>query len=228
MSAPSFPPAEPVGSPDLAFSVRGADVLEYAASPTLRFDLAIDARGASVRSLSLDVIVRIDAARRAYEPDEQDRMFELFGAPRDWGRSVRALKWARASLVVPPFDGSTHAELCVPCSYDFDVAAHKYLHAVGEGVIPLEFLFRGAVFYREPGGGLQVVRLSWNGECRYEMPASAWREVMDRYFPGTAWLRLRHDVFERLVDYRRSRGLPTWEATLDALLADPADGEGLR
>ena len=25
-----------------------------------------------------------------------------------------------------------------------------------------------------------------------------WREAMDRHFPGTAWLRLRRDTFDRL------------------------------
>lgn len=218
----AVPSLEPEKLPELSLSVEDADVLKHAAVPTLRFDLRIDAGGASIRSLSLNAVVRIVATQRGYAADEQDRLFELFGAPRDWGRSLGTLRWTQASLVVPPFEGVERAELCVPCSYDFDVAANKYLHALRDGVVPLEFLFSGSVFYRGPGGALRTVRLSWDAECRYDMPTQLWHDVMDRYFPNSAWLRVRQDVFDRLWAYRSSQGLPTWEATLEALL--PGDG----
>ncbi len=218
-------PAPPVSagverSPELEFSVHGAGVERYAAVPTLRFDLRIDAGDANIQSLSLNVLVRIVATQREYDAAEQERLFELFGAPRDWGRSLRTLMWSRTSFVVPTFEGVEHTDLCVPCSYDFDVAATKYLHALKEGAIPLEFLFSGSVFYRGPGGALRTVRLSWEKECRYDLPVRAWRETMDTYFPNSAWLRVRSDVFDRLHAFRSEQGLPTWEATLEALLPE--------
>lgn len=206
--------------PDLEFSVVGAGVERHAAVPTLRFDLRIDAGASIIRSLSLNVLVRIVATQRAYDSGEQERLFELFGAPRDWGRSLRTLMWTQTSFTVPAFEGVEHTALCVPCSYDFDVAAAKYLHALGDGSIPLEFLFSGSVFYRGPGGALRTVRLSWEKECRYDMPVRAWRETMDTYFPNSAWLRVRRDVFDRLQAFRSAQGLPTWEATLEALLPE--------
>ncbi|MFW6084678.1 MAG: DUF6084 family protein, partial [Gemmatimonadota bacterium] len=131
---------------------------------------------------------------------------------------------SQTTLVMPPFEGVGHAALSIPCSYDFDVAAHKYLHALREGEIPLEFLFSGSVYYRGPGGALRTIRLSWDKECRFDMPGGMWHEVMDAYFPNSAWLRVRRDLFDRLLDYRSSRGHPTWEATLDDLLPSEPGG----
>ena len=212
-------------TPSLAFTAVGAGVVEHASVPMLRLDLRVDAGEARVRSLSLNAQVRIAAPARPYDPAERARLFELFGAERDWGRSLRSLLWAQTSLVVPAFEGSTAFELRVPCSYDFDVAAHKYLHAVREGVIPLELLFSGSVFYAGPSGALRTVRLPWDRECRFDMPAALWHELMDRYFPHSAWLRVRRDVFDRLHAYRSMQGLMSWEATLEALLPEsvPSD-----
>ena len=36
--------------------------------------------------------------------------------------------------------------------------------------------------------------------------------MMEHYYPNTAWLCLRKDVFDRLYRYKSRRGLPTWEA----------------
>jgi hypothetical protein len=45
-----------------------------------------------------------------------------------------------------------------------------------------------------------------------------WKQAIENHFPGSAWLRLRDDVFDRLVAYKARHALPTWEATLDELL----------
>jgi Family of unknown function (DUF6084) len=42
--------------------------------------------------------------------------------------------------------------------------------------------------------------------------------MMEHYFPNSAWIRLRKDAFDRLYDYKARRGLPTWEAAVEALL----------
>jgi hypothetical protein len=43
---------------------------------------------------------------------------------------------------------------------------------------------------------------------------------MDLYYPNSAWLCLRKDVFDRLSEYKSRHGLPTWEQTLEALLSE--------
>jgi hypothetical protein len=207
-------------TPQLDFRVEEVGAADYAVVPTLCFRIAIDAGGRDVRSLALNVQLRIDAGRRAYDDAERERLFELFGAPADWGRTMRSLRWTVTSLTVPAFSGETVAELHVPCTYDFDVVATKYLHALGEGDVPLELLFSGTVFFAGAGGALQVVYLPWDREAKCALSVVVWREALERAFPGAAWLRLRHDVFDRLQAYKSKRALLTWEAALEELLPD--------
>jgi uncharacterized protein DUF6084 len=207
-------------APQLAFDVDSVEAAEHAAVPTLCFGLRIDAGDSEIRSVALNVQLRIDAARRAYDDAERVGLFELFGASRDWGRSLRGLRWTTASLNVPGFAGATTVELAVPCTYDFDVVATKYLHALADGDVPLELLFSGTVFYAGPDGRLQAAQLPWDREARCELPVRVWREAVDRAFPGTAWLRVRRDVFDRLQAYKSERALLTWDAALEELLPD--------
>jgi len=209
-----------VEAPQLDFQVEQVDAVEHAVVPTLAFAIRIDAGGYEIRSLALDVQVRIAATRRRYDDAERQRLFELFGAPGGWDRSLRNLRWTTAPLNVSQFTGSTTAELPVPCTYDFDVVATKYLEALADGDVPLELLFSGSVFFAGSGGRLQVVRLPWDREARCEMPVRVWREALDRAFPGTAWIRVRRDVFERLQAYKSTRALLTWDAALEELLGD--------
>jgi hypothetical protein len=209
----------PVGAvPELAFTVLACEPLPHAAAPSLRFSLAVDAHGAAVRSVMLDVQVRIAATQRGYDEAEQAQLGDLFGEPRQWADTLRSLLWTRASLVVPPFEGATVVDLIVPCTYDFDVAAAKYLAGLREGDIPLELLFSGTVFYAGASGAIQINRISWNAEAAHRLPVRVWRATMDHYFPDGTWLRLHRDAFERLVAYRARNALPSWEAVVDALL----------
>lgn len=203
---------------DLAFTVLGAARLEYAAVPTLRLTVRVDA-DAPVRSILLDTQVQIAARRRRYDEAAHARLFELFGPPADWGTTLRTLLWHRVTVVVPAFTGSAEFAVDVPCTYDLEVAGARYLAALEDGVVPLELLFSGSVFSATgPGGALQVTRLSWELEAGYALPVAVWREVMDAYFRGTAWVRLRRDAFDRLAAYKSRHALATWEDALDALL----------
>jgi hypothetical protein len=204
--------------PQLALTVTDAARLEHAAAPTLRFALRIASAGAAVRSVLLDVQIRIAATRRAYGHESDDRLFELFGARADWGTTLRSLLWTRTTLVVPPFTDATEVDLLVPCTYDLDVAAAKYLGALRDGDVPLEFLFSGSVFYAGPDGRLQTARLSWELEAEYRLPVAVWRATMDAHFRDSAWVRLDRASHDRLVGYKSRRALPTWSAVLDELL----------
>jgi hypothetical protein len=200
---------------ELAFSVLGAARVEHAAVPTLRFALRVSSE-TPVRSVLLDVQIQIAARRRGYDEAAHDRLFELFGPVADWGTTLRTLLWTRTTLVVPAFAESTVVDLDVPCSYDLEVAASRYLDALTDGSVPLEFLFSGSVFYTS-GGALQTTRLSLESETSYALPVSVWKETMERYFRGTAWVRLRKESFDRLSAYKSRNALATWDDALEAL-----------
>jgi len=205
--------------PNLDFGVEGADVLEFAAVPSLLFKLRIEnLEEDSIRSVTLNSQIRIVATQRRYDAAEQERLLEVFGETHRWGNTLRSLLWTHTTLQVPPFSRSTVVDMPVACTYDFEVVAAKYFHALQDGEVPLEFLFSGTVFYAGEGGWLQVARISWEKEARFRLPVRLWKEMMEHYFPNSAWVRLRRDAFDRLYDYKVRRGLPTWEAAVEALL----------
>ncbi|GAC1318649.1 MAG: DUF6084 family protein [Thermoleophilaceae bacterium] len=209
-------------APELSFSVREGGVLEHAAVPTLRFAVAIDTVGAAaqVRSVALNVELRIAATRRRYEDGERDRLIELFGPPGEWGRNLRTLHWTALTAQVPPFTASTEIELPVTCTYDLEVSATRYFSALDDGEVPLEFLFSGTVFYAGADGRLQVGRIGWDKDAEYRLPVSAWRAMIDRYFPDSAWVRLRRDRFDRLAAYKAKNTLLTWDQAIDRLFEE--------
>lgn len=199
----------------LGFSVVDAAPVERAAAPTLRFALRV-ASEVPVRSVLLAVQVQIAARRRGYDAVAHERLFELFGPVADWGTTLRTLLWTRSTLVVPAFEASVVVGLDVPCSYDFDVAASRYLDALSDGVVPLEFLFSGSVFYVEDGR-LQTTRLSWESEAGFDLQVAVWKQTMERHFRGTAWVRLRKESFDRLSAYKSRHALASWDEALEAL-----------
>ena len=207
--------------PDLSFRVEGAQPVPFAAAPLLAFKLRIEdsVAGESVHSIALRAQIQIEAARRRYDAGEKEKLLDLFGEPDRWSRTLRSMLWTHASVVIPPFQGSTTADLEVPCTFDFNVAATKYFHGLSSGEIPLNFLFSGTVFYADSGGALQVSPISWNSEARFRLPADVWRQMMDDYYPNSAWLALRRDAFERLYEFKVRNGIQTWEEALDRLLS---------
>ncbi len=211
MTAPVAPPAE------LAFAVEGAERVAHAAVPTLRFALRVTApEGRAIKSVLLDTQIQIAARRRRYDAAAEEKLFELFGAPAGWGSTLRTLPWQRTTTVVPPFTGSTLVDVLVPCSYDLHVVASRYFDALEDGDVPLEFLFSGTVFASGPGGMLQATRISWESDAEYRFPVRVWKDTMEHYFRGTAWVRLRKDAYDRLVAYKA--GFATWEDAIESLL----------
>lgn len=205
--------------PDLDFTVEGAEALTFAAVPSILFKLRIENLGEEpIRSVALSTQVRIAATQRHYDATEQEQLLEVFGEPHRWGSTLRSLLWTHTTLQVPPFSESTVVDMPVTCTYDFEVVAAKYFHALEDGEVPLEFLFTGTVFYAGDGGGLQIDRISWEKEAQFRLPVRLWKETMEHYFPNSAWIRLRRDAFDGLYDYKVRKGLPTWEAAVEALL----------
>ncbi len=64
-----------------------------------------------------------------------------------------------------------------------------------------------------------MAQVPWEKEATFRLPAATWRDLMDLYYPNSAWLCLRRDVFDRLDRYKTRNGLPTWEGTLERLLS---------
>src|SRR5262245_47200338 len=123
--------------------------------------------------------------------------------------------WTHANLIVPPFSSETVADLAVPCTFDFNVAATKYFAGLEGGEVPLCFMFSGTVFYAAENGLLQVAQIPWNNDARFRLPVHVWREVIAMYYQNTAWLCLRGDGCDRLNAYKTGLGIPTWEQAFE-------------
>jgi hypothetical protein len=203
--------------PQLAFEVESAEAVKFAAAPTVAFALRITS-DRLVRSLSLNAQIRIAPGRRRYSERDQERLVELFGPPERWGETLRTFRWAQTSVLVPPFEGDTQVDLAVPCTYDLEVATAKYFYGLEDGDVPLEFLFSGTIFFLAEDGALRTAQIPWESEADFRMPVRAWKDAMEHHFPGSAWVRLHRDVFDRLVAFKASRSLPTWEAAFQELL----------
>ena len=212
--------------PDLGFAIERAESVLFAATPQLAFTLHVDNSPADqvIQTIALRCQIRLEATRRRYSADEQRRLCDLWGEPERWSQTLRSMLWTHAQVIVPRFEGSTAVDLNVPCTFDFNVAATKYFDGLDDGDLPLEFLFSGTVFYQDAVAALQVMQISWDMESRFRLPVRAWAEMMDHYYPDSAWLRVRRDVLRSLAEYKRQRGRATWDETLDDLLAEAAAG----
>lgn len=208
--------------PDLSFEVVGAEAVQYAAAPMLAFKLRVanSPPQEAIHSVALRCQVMIDVARRRYNPREQERLFELFGEPERWSQTLRNMLWTHANVVMPAFTGAAQVDLQVPCTFDFNVAGTKYFGGLEDGEIPLEFLFSGTVFYESETGAMQVSQISWEKEAKYRLPVRVWQEMMNIYYPNTAWLCLRKDVFDRLYRHKMKSGLPTMEQAIESILPE--------
>jgi hypothetical protein len=212
--------------PDLRFAVESAEPVPFAAAPLLVLKLRVESANPeeTIHTIALRAQIQIEATRRRYSEAEQEKLLDLFGEPDRWSRTLRSMLWTHADVVIPAFTGSTTADLQIPCTFDFNVAATKYFHGVSDGEIPLILLFSGTLFYAGPQGALQVAPISWDKEARYRLPVQVWREMMNAYYPNSAWLSLRRDVFERVYEYKVRHGIPSWEEALTKLLS-AAEGE---
>ena len=206
---------------DLGFLIEGAEVATLAATPTIGLKLRVtnaDSRE-TIHTVALHCQIQIEVTRRRYSAEDQRKLRDLFGEAERWSQTLRNLLWTHVSLNIPPFHDVTVVDVPVPCTFDFNVAATKYFHGLGDGEVPLCLMFSGSVFYSHDGGNMQVAPISWDKEARYRLPVQVWRKMMDAYYPASAWLCLRRDVFERLYDYKVRNGVPTWEEALETMLA---------
>jgi hypothetical protein len=211
--------------PELYFRVESAEPVKFAAAPLLAFRVRVLNAPAEelIRAVALRAQIQLEVTRRMYSSEEQAQLRDLFGTPDRWRQTLRSLLWTHANVMVPPFTGSTIAELPVPCTFDFNVAATKYFHGLSSGDLPLCFLFSGTVFYEDEGGALRVSPISWDKEAKFCLPLKVWKELMDEHYPNCAWLAIQRDTFERLYEFKVREGIPTWEEAIERALASVRD-----
>lgn len=208
---------------EIAFDCTGARAERYALAPSMSFVLRIaETTGQRVDAIALRCQLRIEPARRRYSDAEAERLNDLFGDTQRWADTLKPLQFATVSVMVPGFTGSTELELPVPLSYDLEVGSARYFAGLDAGEIPLLLLFSGTVF-AVAEGRLQVQQVPWSKEASYRLPVSVWREAIEAHFPGSAWIKMTRQTLDELQRFKTRQALPTWDATIAALLARAAD-----
>jgi hypothetical protein len=208
----------------LAFRVLDIAPEPYAATPILNARVRIEeTTGVTVHAMALRGQVRIDPQRRDYDQEEAVGLGDLFGARERWNTTLKPFLWMHTTAMVRGFTGAIDVDLPLACTYDFEVAATKYLHAVRKGDIPLSLMWSGTVFTRG-ATDFQVEQIPWNCDVDYQMPTTVWRQAMDIFFPGSAWIRVPRPTLDALQQWKSERGLLTWEAAFAALLDGDAAG----
>jgi hypothetical protein len=208
-------------APDPEFAVLGARAVRHAAAPILALDLQVsESNGRPVYMIALTIQLMIEPARRSYDEATRARLVELFGAPERWAVTTRSLVWAQLDVVVPAFTGSTTVVVPIAGSFDLELAAAKYLYSLPDGEAPLALHFNGMIYYPAEDGALQMVLVPWTKSIDFRMPVSVWQEMIEHYYPGTAWLALRARTLEALQREKLDRGLATLDACVEALIED--------
>jgi len=204
---------------ELAFSVLDIAADRYAESPQLLARMRVDElSGEVVHTMALRTQLMIEPQRRPYAEAESAGLLDQFGERARWKDTLKPFLWTFASTMVSGFTAWTEFDLAIPCSYDFEVTASKYLHALSEGTVPIRMLFSGTVFSRGTTG-FSVEAIAWDLEATYQLPVSVWTELMDHFYPNSGWLRLDRESIAALTRYKGENGLTTWDEVCASLLA---------
>ena len=204
---------------ELTFTVVDVAPEPYSVSPVLTARVGVGASTDDpVHAIALRCQVRIEPLRRSYSDDEAAGLADLFGPRERWATTQRTFLWQHCTALVPGFTGTTTVALALDCTYDFEVAAAKYLHALRDGTLPLQFLFSGTIFVKSERG-FSVQQVSWDCEHRYDMPVAVWRDLIAQHYPNTGWIRLSHDTITALAGYKSARGLLDLDHAITSLLA---------
>ena len=196
---------------ELTFSVVDIVPDQYAASPMLTARVRIEEGTQTVvHAIALRCQVRISPQRRPYGAPEAEGLADLFGGRERWSTTLRPFLWMHTTAMVKGFTGSVEVDLPLPCTYDFEVAATKYLHALRDGHVPLSLMFSGTVFTRG-ATDFQVEQIPWHSDVDHRMAVQAWRQAMDVFFPDSGWIRVPTATLDALARFKSDRGLPTWE-----------------
>jgi hypothetical protein len=221
VESPELIPDSPWAGPNPDFAVLGVRAVRHAATPMLSLDLQVsEPSGRQVYMIALSIQLMLEPARRTYDDETREKLFELFGEPERWSVTTRSLVWSQLDVVVPAFTGTTTVSVPIACHYDLELAAAKYLHSLPDGEAPLALHFNGMVYYRADNGGLQMVLVPWSKSIEFRMPVAVWRETIEHYYPNTGWVALRLQTLEALQRAKRARGAATLDACVAQMLED--------
>jgi Family of unknown function (DUF6084) len=211
---------------ELSFDCVGARPDRYALAPSMSLVLRIsETTGEKIEAIAMRCQIRIEPARRRYSDAEAERLNDLFGETQRWADTLKPLQFTTVSAMVPGFTGSCELDLPVPLSYDLEIGSVRYFAGLDAGEVPLLLLFSGTIF-TAADGRLQVQQVPWSKEASCRLPVSVWREAIDMHFPNSAWIRMSRATLDELLRYKSRHALPTWDATLNALLASSAEEAG--
>jgi Family of unknown function (DUF6084) len=208
---------------DLTFDCIGATADRYAVMPSISMTLRIsETSGQRIDAIALRCQIRIEPTRRRYSPAEEQRLKDLFGETTQWADTLKPMQFTNVSTMVAGFRGSTEIQLPVTFSYDLEIGSGRYFASLEAGEIPLLLLFSGTIF-SVTDGRLQVQQVPWSKEATYRLPVSVWQEAVDVHFPNSGWITMSRQTLDELQRFKTRRALPTWDATVSALLAEAAD-----
>lgn len=208
---------------EVTFGVLDVSPEPYAVTPVLTARIGV-AADTPVHAIALRCQVRIEPLRRGYTDEEAAGLLDLFGPRERWATTQHNFLWQHSSTMVQGFSGATQVDLPLECTYDFEVTAAKYFHALRDGMIPLQFLFSGTVFAKG-NQNFSVHHVPWDREDHYDLPVSVWQHLIRLHYPNTGWLRLGRDTIDALVEFKSARGLLSLDDAVTALLAADAAEE---
>ena len=207
-------------APTLELEVVDAAEALHMASPTLHFKLrASEPSGREVYMVALSTQIHIDPGLRSHGTETRELLVDLFGVPERWSATTTSIVLAQVDVLVPSFVSTADFTVPVPCNYDLEVAATKYLYALPDGEVPLSLHFSGRIFYRGDDGRLQVVLVPWVSAV-FRLPVATWRRMIDLHYPGSGWIRVQEDTLRRLQLRKAERGLPTFDGAVAELLGE--------
>jgi len=201
----------------VAFAITSARAKPNAATPTVSFDVRVTSPD-RIEAMVLRAEIRIEPQWRDYDPQEQRLLGDMFGPPERWGTTLRTFSWADVPVVVTGFQDVTHTSIDVACTYDFDVTATRFFHALSHGDVPVRILFSGAIFHADLQG-FSCERVPWSAEAAYRMPASVWRDAMRACYGTDAVLRVKAETLERLHKLRALSGALSWDELFERFAA---------
>jgi hypothetical protein len=205
---------------DLVFTVSDVAAEQFSVTPRLTARIRVAAGDDEpIQAIALRCQIRIEPLRRSYDDEEAAGLVDLFGPRERWVSTQRTFLWQHSTAMVQGFTGTTEISMPLECTYDFEVAASKYLHALRDGAVPLLFLFSGTVFVQGERG-FSVRQVSWECEAQHDMPVAVWNQLTRLHYPNAGWVRLSHDTVSALAAYKSAHGMIDLEAAVTTLLAE--------
>lgn len=205
---------------DLTFTIVDVTAEQFSVTPRLIARIRIAAgNDEPIQAIALRCQLRIEPLRRPYSDEEAEGLVDLFGPRQRWVNTQRTFLWQHSTAMVQGFTGATEVALPLECTYDFEVAASKYLHALRDGSIPLLFLFSGTVFVQGERR-FSVRQVSWECEAQHDMAVAVWTDLIRIHYPNAGWVRLGHDTVSALAAYKSARGMLDFEDAVTTLLSE--------